>query len=78
MTDDTREPLPCWLETDEAGVSIINGQLMRFDMFARAPFAWQDTDPDVLLAYLEKAHRWILDGKLPGKPGLASIKGGKG
>jgi len=72
-----RDPLPCWIGKDEAGTPVINGQLLRYDLFTRSSFAWQDTDPAILLAYLEAAHRWILDGKLadmPGKPKLAAVK----
>lgn len=79
MSDDReeRDPMPCWISKDEAGVPVINGQLLRYDLFTRSTFAWQDTDPAILLAYLECAHRWILDGKLsamPAPPKLAAVK----
>lgn len=78
---DDRDPLPCWFIVGDDGVPIINGQLLRYDLATRQSFAWQDTDPDVLMAYLDKLHRWILDGRFSDAPPAArkfsAVKGGK-
>lgn len=72
MSDEPNGPF--WLTRDEAGTPVINGQLLRFDMFCQVQVAYTDTAPEVPLEYLEAAHRWILDGKLPARPKLTAVK----
>lgn len=84
MTDDTgqaafadaedRDPMPCWFMVGADGIPVINGQLLRYDMFSRQTFTWENYEPDLLLRYLEAAHRWILDGALPKPPSAGHLK----